>query len=153
MAMGQNNGNKPKLELALNESATVTLLRDKVITGTSAFGEYHLIPVEHNGVEKSLFASAELANEISTLKLGAGDTITIQKLPYQVGKKVVSRLVLIVPAKEETKKEPAGDNLKEILLQCVLDAAEVVKQSGLQFDLDATEKLSVALMIARTRAY
>jgi hypothetical protein len=32
-------------------------------------------------------------------------------------------------------------------------AAEAAKQSGLQFDLDATEKLSVALLIARTRAY
>ena len=46
-----------------------------------------------------------------------------------------------------------SDNLKEILLRCAEDATDVGRQSEPQFDLDAVEKLSVALLIARKRAY
>jgi hypothetical protein len=146
-----NNGHKEKFDLALNESATVTLLRDKPITGTSAFGEYHLIPVEHKGVEKSLFASAELANEISSLKLGAGDTITIQKVPFQVGKKVTARLVLVVPNQQEKKEVPVSDDLKALLLQSIRDAADIVREAGIQFSNDEIQKLATTLFIQRTR--
>jgi hypothetical protein len=149
--MGQN-GNKPKLDIGLNESATVRLLRDKPMVGTSAFGEYHLFAVEHDGVEKSFFAPAELANQISTLELGAGDTITIQKLPYQVGKKVVSRLVLVVPTQDEKKKEPTpADDLKAMLLLSIRDASEIVKEAGMQFSNEEIQKLATTLFIQRTR--
>ena len=145
------------MELALGQSERVKLLKSPIL-GSSQYGEYFLYPVEVNGEERSFFATPEIHSQISEMKLGPGDTIILRKLAQQNGKRVNSKLTLEVVAKEPEREKSSApqqreDNLKDILLQCVLDAAEVVKQSGMQFDLDATEKLSVALLIARTRAY
>ena len=155
--MSGSNGNRPRLELGLGQSERVKLLKSPIL-GSSQYGEYFLYPVEVNGEERSFFATPEIHNQISDMKLGPGDTIILRKLAQQNGKRVNAKLMLeIVPKEPESEKSSAPqrreDNLKDMLLQCVLDAAEVVKQSGLQFDLDATQKLSVALLIARTRSY
>lgn len=124
-------------------------------SGSSAYGEYYLYPVEVNGEERSFFAPPEIHNQIGELKLGPGDTVILRKLAQQNGKRVNAKYVLEAVPKSVEQPQPvqtsASDNLKNILLQCLNDASAVVQESGLQFDLDAIQKLSVALLIARTR--
>lgn len=45
------------------------------------------------------------------------------------------------------------DNLKAILLQCVKDAAEVIRDSGIQLGNDELQKLATTLFIARSKGY
>ena len=52
------NGNKPKLDLALNESVRLKLLKDKCFEGQNSFGAYYLYSVEHEGIEKIIFLTA-----------------------------------------------------------------------------------------------
>jgi len=111
--------------------------------------------VDADGEEKSFFATPEIHNQISEMKLGPGDTVMIRKLAVQNGKRVNAKMMLEVVSKEQPKVEApvqsSGDKLKELLLTCVLDAAEVVKDSGVQFSLEETQKLVGMLFIARSR--
>jgi hypothetical protein len=43
------------------------------------------------------------------------------------------------------------DNLKGILLQCVKDAAEVIRDSGIQLGNDELQKLATTLFIQRAK--
>jgi adenine specific DNA methylase Mod len=42
MANGNGTGMKPKVEIALNETATLKLLKDKPYSGDNSFGTYYL---------------------------------------------------------------------------------------------------------------
>ena len=55
VVMTSTNGNKPKLELALNERVRLKLLKDKCFEGQNSYGAYYLYSVEHDGVEKIIF--------------------------------------------------------------------------------------------------
>ncbi len=89
---------------------------------------------------------------IQTNGLKTGSEILVKRVQAN-GKKGVTKIELSILGKapEPQPLPSGGDNLKELLLHCVKDAADVVRESGMQFDLDATQKLSVALLIARTR--
>ncbi len=138
----------------LGQSQQVTLLKPPHI-GSSQYGEYYLYSVDADGEEKSFFATPEIHNQISEMKLGPGDTVMIRKLAVQNGKRVNAKMMLEVVSKEQPKVEApvqsSGDKLKELLLTCVRDAAEVVKDSGVQFSLEETQKLVGMLFIARSR--
>ena len=79
----------------------------------------------------------------------------IRKLVVQNGKRVNSKFMLEVVSKEQSKAEApvqsSGDKLKELLLQCVRDAADVVKSAEIQFNDDELQKLATTLFIRRTR--
>jgi hypothetical protein len=45
-----------------------------------------------------------------------------------------------------------GDGLKAIMLQCVQDAAEIVRDSGVQLDNDELQRLAVTLFITQSKA-
>jgi hypothetical protein len=151
--MGQNNGNgyPAKVDLQLDQQVQLRITRPVKIgaNGKNPFYLYRVVDVQ-SGEEKSFFAEAEIHSIIEENRLGVGSEFLLKRVPN--GKRDSSRLELSITGKApEAQSTSSGDNLRAILLQCVLDAAEVVKQSGLQFDLDATQKLSVALLIARTR--
>jgi hypothetical protein len=44
-----------------------------------------------------------------------------------------------------------SDNVKQILLQCVKDAAEVIRDSGIQLGNSELEKLAATLFITRAK--
>lgn len=53
---------------------------------------------------------------------------------------------------QHTTPAPQGsDNLKEILLQCVIDAADVIRSSGIQLGNDELQKLATTLFIQRAK--
>ena len=149
-----NNGNRPKLELNLGQSQQVTLLKPPHI-GSSQWGEYFLYPVDVDGEEKSFFATPEIHNQISEMKLGPGDIVMIRKLAVQNGKRVNAKMMLEVVSKEqpmvEAPVQSSGDKLKDLLLQCVRDAADVVREAGIQFSNDELQKLATTLFIQRAR--
>jgi hypothetical protein len=125
------------------------LIRDNPVVGRSDFGPYYCYSVlSADGTELSFFATPEIHQVILEQKLGKGSQFILRRPAQTNGKKPKLEIALI--AKEEPTQ--VQDDLKDILLRCVQDAAEVVRQSGLQFDLDSVQKLSVALLIARTRA-
>lgn len=132
----------------------MTLLKPPHI-GSSQWGEYFLYPVDVDGEEKSFFATPEIHNQISEMKLGPGDTVMIRKLAVQNGKRANAKMMLEVVSKEQPKVEAtvqsSGDKLKELLLTCVRDAAEVVREAGIQFSNDELQKLATTLFIQRTR--
>ena len=154
--MGQNNGNnaRPKLELGLNEEASVKLLRDKPATGSSNYGPYFLYSIRHDGVEKSWFAPEELHAAIAERGLKAGDEFAIRKVAVQDGKKLSSKLELVLSSNgkdHSTENAVAGDGLRESLLQCIRDAVDIVKESGIQFSNEELQKMATALFIQRSR--
>src|SRR5689334_15254686 len=83
----------PKLELKLNESVCVKLLRDKAYEGSSNYGVYYLYAVEVSGVEKSFFAPEEIHQQIVAHGLKAGSEFTLKKVAAQNGKKINGQLV------------------------------------------------------------
>jgi hypothetical protein len=67
MANGNGTGNKPKVEIALNETATLKLLKDKPYNGENSSGAYYLYSVSQEGMEKACFTSADLHQRLLNL--------------------------------------------------------------------------------------
>jgi hypothetical protein len=71
------------------------------------------------------------------------------------GKKMVPKVEFSIIGEAEPQAVvppvPGSDNLKELLLQCVRDAADVVKAAGIQFSNDEIQKLASTLFIQRAR--
>ncbi len=156
--MGQNNGNgtttRAKLEPEVNQEVRVRLLKDKPFTGENGYGKYYLYSVQDldDGEEKAFFAPAEIHQIIEEKKLPKGSEFIIKKVPYQNGKKIGSKLELsLVSVAAPPPPVPQSDNLKQLLLDCILDAADIVKQAGIQFSNDELQKLATTLFIQRSR--
>src|SRR5258706_10914675 len=130
--MGTDKNQNPKLELKLNESVRVKLLRDKCYEGSSAYGSYYLYAVEHEGTEKSFFAPEDVHAQIVAHSLKAGSEFILRKEAAQNGKKITGQLVfeaIAATAVQPTKGTSIGntDNFKEIMLQSLQDAVELTK--------------------------
>jgi hypothetical protein len=155
--MSQNNGNRPRLELNLNESATVTLLREKPTEGTNNYGEYAMLTIQHDGIEKVFFTSPDIAQKISELKIGKGDTIILRKIPFQNGKKLSSKIELEVLQKKpmdgtSSTSQAHADNLKAIMAQCLSEAIDITRSfTDVPFQNDDVRAICSSLFIARTR--
>ncbi len=148
--MEKTNGKKPKVEIALNEEARLTLLADKAYTGESTYGPYYLYPVSHDGVEKSFFATADVHQRIVDEGLRNGDQFLIRKKAIQDGRRVLAKVEFEVLSKQPGNGNGHSDDLKEILLQCVKDADFIMKNAESQIS-DECQKLATTLFIARTR--
>ena len=158
------NGNKPKLDLALNESARLKLLKDKCFEGQNSYGAYYLYSVEHDGVEKIIFLTAPIHNAIVEAKLTTGDEFILRKTAVQNGKKLTPQVsieflekqqvatVTAPPSARTSEGVVPQDNLKAIMLQCVKDAADIVRDSGVQLGNDELQRLAVTLFITRSKA-
>jgi hypothetical protein len=161
------NGNKPKLELALNESVKLKLLKDKCYEGQNSYGPFYLYAVEHDGAEKIIFLTSPIHNAIVEAKLKTGDEFILRKTAVQSGKKLTPQISIEfverlqaapIPVTVSTRSAEgsvpavAGDNLKAIMLQCVKDAADIVRDSGVQLGNDELQRLAVTLFITRSKA-
>ena len=145
---------KPKLELMLDKKVQLTLLKDKPYIGNNSYGEFYLYTVKNEeGVEFSYFAEAPVHALIQEHKLKAGSTFILQRVATQNGKKMSSKVEFSIVGDSEERVAPAssGDGLKDLLLQCVRDAADVVREAGIQFSNDEIQKLATTLFIKRSK--
>ena len=156
--MSTTNGtmNKPKLELLLEKPIQLTLLKDKPYIGNNNYGEFYLYSAKDDqGIEYSYFADASVHNLIQEHKLKSGSSFVLQRVAVMNGKKMSSKVEFSIIGEPEPQAVipavPGSDNLKEILLQCLVDAAEVVKSAGIQFSNDELQKLATTLFIQRAR--
>ena len=156
--MSTTNGtmNKPKLELLLDRPIKLTLLKDKPYVGQNNYGEFYLYSAKDDqGVEYSYFADSSVHNLIQEHKLKAGSSFVLQRVAVMNGKKMSSKVEFSIIGEAEPQAVvppvPGSDNLKEILLQCLVDAADVVKSAGIQFSNDELQKLATTLFIQRAR--
>src|SRR5260221_12504764 len=126
--MGTDKNQNPKLELKLNETVRVKLLRDKAYEGQSSYGTYYLYSVEHEGTEKSFFAPEDVHAQIVAHSLKAGSEFILRKEAAQNGKKITGQLVfeaIAVPTPQPTNGKP--DNYKAIMQQSLEEAVELTK--------------------------
>ena len=148
--------NKPKLELLLEKPIQLTLLKDKPYIGNNNYGEFYLYSTKDDqGIEYSYFADASVHNLIQEHKLKSGSSFVLQRVAVMNGKKMSSKVEFSIIGEPEAPASatvtPGSDNLKEILLQCLIDAVEVVKSAGIQFSNDELQKLATTLFIQRAR--
>jgi hypothetical protein len=144
--MGQNN--RPKLELQPGEEVKVTLLQDKPATGRSDFGPYNAYSVAvEDGTEMVFFATPNIHQIIEEQKLGKGSQFVLRRPVQTNGRKPKLEIALI---SKEQVAEPR-DDLKAMLLQSIRDAADIVREAGIQFSNDEIQKLATTLFIQRTR--
>jgi hypothetical protein len=157
--MRTNNGNgtathRAKLEPALNQEVRVKLLKDKPYTGDNSVGKYFLYSVVNTetGEELAFFAPDYIHDIIAEKHLGKDSEFILKKVPFQNGSKISSKLELsLVKVAEPLPVSSQTDGLKEILLQCVKDAAEVIRSSGVQLGNDELQKLATTLFIQRAK--
>ena len=137
--------------MEFGQSKRLKLQRNSPITGTNGYGQYYLYPVvTEQGVEESFFAPEPIHNIIQESKLKAGDEFILSRV--QNGKPGSSKLELsLVSVAEPSPVTSQTDGLKEILLQCVKDAADVIRSSGVQFGNDELQKLATTLFIQRAK--
>jgi hypothetical protein len=134
--MNQNNGNnRPKVELALNHEARLTLTKDKCYEGTNSFGTYYLYIVEQDGEPKSFFATPDVHQQILENGLKSGDQFQIKKVAIQNGRKVTSKIGFEVVRDAETapvaplsNDNGHDDGFKDLMENCVQNAVEIVKE-------------------------
>jgi len=134
----------------------LTLLKDKPYVGQNNYREFYLYSAkDENGVEYSYFAGAPKHQLIQKHKLTAGSSFVLQRVAAMNGKKMGSKVeisIIGVPETVQQTPSPAGsDSLKELLLQCVRDAADVVREAGIQVSNDDLLKLAITLLIQRSR--
>lgn len=157
--MGTQNGtttNKPKLELLQGVPTKLTLLKDKPYIGNNNYGEFYLYSAkDENGVEYSYFAETPIHQLIQEHKLKAGSSFVLQRVAVMNGKKMSSKVEFSIIGEPEpvlpSEKTPVSDGLKEILLQCLIDANDVIRSSGIQMGNDELQKLATTLFIQRAK--
>jgi|ERR1041384_1214549 hypothetical protein len=156
--MGTDKQQNPKLDLKLNETVRVKLLRDKAFEGQSNYGPYFLYSVEDSGVEKSFFAPEEIHQQIVAHGLKAGSEFTLKKVAAQNGKKINGQLLfepITAPAAQPAGGKLNGhtDNFKAIMQQCLEEAVELTKAvQGVPFQNEDIRAISSCLFIARTKS-
>ena len=160
MANGNGTVTKPKVELALNESATLKLMKDKPYSGENSFGPYYLYSVSHEGAEKAFFTNSELHQRIAEAALKTGDEFRITKVAVQNGKKVTAKVEFEVVSKAtppapqpDVPFEIPNDGFKELMHRCVQDAVEIVKEvNTIPWQNEDVRSLAVTLFIQRVRS-
>ena len=149
-----------KLELQLNQSVQLTLMKDKCYVGENSFGQYYLYQVkDESGVEYSFFAPSDVHATILESGIKAGDSFTLSKLAMQNGKKMSSKLVFEVAAKAETpvKKDVIpfdipDDGFKQLMQTCVQEAVQIVKEvNTIPWQNDDIRSIALTMFIQRAK--
>ena len=160
MANGNGTQTKPKVELALNDSVTLKLIKDKPYTGENSFGAYYLYSVSHEGIDKAFFTSGDLHQKIAETGLKAGDEFRISKTAVQNGKKVTARMDFEVVSKAVPTAPKPGvvpaeipeDGFRSIMEQSLRDAIEATKAvNTVQWDVDTIRSIALTIFIQRAR--
>jgi len=114
---------------------------------------YFLYSVQDEaGIEFAWFAPQDIHDVIQTNGLKGGSEILVKRVQAN-GKKGVTKIELSILGKSPEPQQPTsgGDNLKDLLLVCIRDAVDIVKEAGVQFSNDELQKLATTLFIQRSR--
>jgi hypothetical protein len=155
--MTQTNGNRPKVEIQLNESATLKLLKDKAFIGENGHGQYFLYSVEQDGVEKAFFATADVHQLILENGLKAGDSFSIKKTAVQNGKKIGANVEFAVANKQEAPKNnalPASDDgFRDIMEKCLRESVSVIQAvNTVTWTTENITSIALTMFIQRSKA-
>jgi hypothetical protein len=157
--MNQNNGNgnRQKVELALNSEAKLTLTKDKCYEGTNAYGAYYLYSVEHDGEGKSFFATPDVHQQILESGIRTGDQFLIRKKAVQNGRKVMAKVEFEVISKQPDPL-PNGngtghsDHFKDLMKACVSEAVEITKEvNTIPWQNEDVRSIALTMFIQRAR--
>ena len=161
----KQTGTRPKLELQLNQSVVVSLMRDKAYVGENGFGAYYLYQVkdEAGTTEYSFFAPVEIHQKIVEAGVKTGDLIKLTKVAVQNGKKVSSRLDFDVVSKAATSPEPASkdnvpfdipdDGFRNLMVKSLKDAIEATRAvNSMQWSVDDVRSIALTIFIQRARS-
>lgn len=142
-------GQKPKLELQINEPTKLRLLYDEPIIGESTYGKYYLYAVK-NGNDKdefSYFAPDSVHEVLKNCK--KNDVVIITKLAAQRGKKLVTTYdVQIVGSESAAPEQPQKNPYLENMLQSFADAIKVQEKFN---GMANVNQLAVTMFIQRTK--
>jgi hypothetical protein len=159
MANGNGTATKPKVELGLNESVVLKLMKDKPYSGENSFGPYYLYSVSQDDVEKAFFASPDLHKTIAEAGLRTGDEFKISKVAVQNGKKVTSKVTFEVVAKATALQtsgvpfEVPNDGFRDVMERSLRDAIEATKSvNTVQWSVDDIRSIALTIFIQRARA-
>ncbi len=161
--MPNGNGAKnPKVELNLNESATLRLLKDKPYSGENNFGPYYLYSVSHDGVQKAFFTTPDLHQKIAEAGLKTGDEFKISKVAVQNGKKVTAKVEFSVVSKGPSPNvkqedgipfEVPQDGYRELMERSLKDAIEATKAvNTVQWSVEDIKSVGLTIFIQRCRS-
>lgn len=149
--MGANN--KPKVEIGLNDSVKLTLLKEALV-GENSYGPYFMYTVKEVAVDKVLFATADVHKQILEAGLKTGDVFQLTKVPGKNGKKVTARVEFEVMSRknDDATTGVADDGFKDLMGRCVREAVEIVRSvEGYPFTQESVVSLSCTLFIQRAR--
>jgi hypothetical protein len=140
------------VDLLLNQPTKLKLLKDKPYEGKSEYGAYLLFSVEHEGVEKAYFATAEVAQDIQELGLKSGDEFILTKTAVQNGKKATAQIFVEPVAKPKAVSVvSASDNFRQIMEQSLREAIDITRSvQSVPFQNEDIQKIASCLFIART---
>ena len=154
--MPQNgNGTRPKVELALNSEAKLTLTKDKCYEGTNAYGAYYLYSVEEEGEGKSFFATPEVHQQILESGIRTGDQFLIRKKAVQNGRKVMAKVefeVISKLASPSSNGNGHSDDFKALMKACVAEAVEITKEvNTIPWQNEDVRSIALTMFIQRAR--
>jgi hypothetical protein len=147
--------------LGLNETATLTLLRDRAYVGENSYGQFYLYQVkDQQGEERSYFATPDVHQQILENGLKSGDQFQVKKVAIQNGRKVTSKIGFEVVKKAEASPVPPSangnghdDGFKELMEKCVQDAVEIVKVvNTIPWQNEDVRSIALTMFIQRARA-
>jgi len=155
--MTTTNGNRPKVEIQLNESANLKLLKDKAYIGENGHGPYYLYSVDHDGTEKAFFATAEIHQSILESGLKTGDVFSIKKVAVPNGKKVTTNVEFAIVNKQNgttAHVAPEDDGLQQVMEQCLRDAITVTQSvNTLPWRSEDVRGIALTMFIQRSKAH
>lgn len=155
MTQNNGNGNRQKVELALNSEAKLTLTKDKCYEGTNAYGAYYLYSVEEEGEGKSFFASPEVHQQILESGIRTGDQFVVRKKAIQNGRKVIARIDFEVLSKQTTPPpngEGHQDHFKQLMKECLAEAVEITKEvNTIPWQNEDLRSIALTMFIQRAR--
>jgi hypothetical protein len=134
----------------------IKLLKPTPYIGENRMGKYYLYSVaDESGIEMAYFATEPVHNLIQSNQLKVGSLIQLAKKAKGIEFSIIGQAVPEPPPAavvQVAANDQPGDGLKAILLQCVKDAAEVIRDSGIQMGNDELQKLATTLFIQRAKA-
>jgi hypothetical protein len=152
---------RPKVELPLNETATLVLQRDKAITGENGHGKYYLYLVQQGTDERAFFATAEIHQKILESGLKTGDSFSVRKVAVQNGKKLTTEVEFAVveknaaPATTSQQSSPTigNDGLRELMSTCLAEAVAITQTvNTMPWRTEDVRGIALTMFIQRSKA-
>ena len=132
---------RPLLEIPKNQSVIVTLKFDEPRTGVNQNGPWQLYGVNHEGVEKSYFAS-EKAHEMLQ-HYSKGDTVKIEHKPTGEGRS----MYVVSPTDAKPTSKPASNDQAIKWGMAFNNATRLVASEKLHEETDVNDKVKLIEMI------